>query len=222
MHFSIPENFSRDMPAESMIESVNLNDERIYQDYQKFTLIRRWWDFREGGLLGKDLGSLMMSVYIKKTPDSLEINTTNPLDFINIIINGIERDRIDNPNPLLAFTSYNFLPMYGENWFNQQRWITYNEEQSEGGLYSFLFTIPVSTRNYVVAEFNSAPNNGIDIGDFVDNITGPFINKIMQSFQIEYQPDNPVKQAVLKSNGPTLQQLIDEKMKLLEQSPPAN
>ncbi len=222
MHFSIPENFSSDMPAEDMIETINLDNKNVYQDYQKFTLIRRWWDFKEGGIFGKAYGSLMMSTYIKEVPDSLEIDNLNPIDFINIIIENIKKERNENPNPLLAFSIYNFLPAYQESWFNQQRWIAYNEEQTEGGQYSFLYAIPVSTRQYIVNEFIIAPNDNVDIVEFIEKFAEPFITRIMESFHIEYQPHNPAGQAVLKTGGPTLEQLINENMRLLEQSDQTN
>ncbi len=214
VHFSMPENFSRDMPAEDMIESVDLNDKSIYQDYQKFTLIRRWWDFKDSGFFGKEYGTLMMSLYLKEAADELLTDTIKPLDFIDIIINDIQKNKIRDTS-LFVYSDY--FTAYDEIWLSNQRWLRYAQGPLDGSQYSFLFAIPVSTKQFIIAEFTSAPNSNIGIREFIDDLTLPFTTKIMETFQIEYSPDNPAKQAVLKTDGPTLQQLIDEKVKLLEQ-----
>ncbi len=216
IHFAMPENFSRDMPAEDMIETVNLSDKSIYQDYQKFTLIRRWWDFKDGGFFGKEYGTLMMSLYIKEASDSLAIDTLKPLDFIDIIIDDIERNKPENPDSLRVYSDY--FAAYKEKYFNHQRWMEYAQDKADPPQILFLYAIPITEKHYVVAEFTSAPNDNIGIRSFLESITEPFIQKIMQTFHITYQYDNPVREAVLKSDGPTLQQLIDEKVKQLEQS----
>lgn len=214
VHFSMPENFSRDMPAEDMIESVDLTDKRVYQDDQKFTLIRRWWDFKDSGFFGKDYGTLMMSLYIKEAAESLSITTLKPLDFIDIIIDDIEKNKPDEIDPLSVYSDY--FPAYKEEWFGGQRWLMYIQGHTNIAGMSILYAIPITSKQYIVAEFVSAPNNDIGTRGFVDNYTEPFINNIMNSFHVDYVSGNPVKQAVLKTDGITLQQLIDEKVKLLE------
>ncbi len=216
VHFAMPENFSRDMPAQDMIETVNLSDKSIYQDYQKFTLIRRWWDFKDGGFFGKAYGTLMMSLYIKEASDSLTIDTLKPLDFIDIIIDDIEKNKPENPDPLSVYSDY--FPAYLEIWPNDQRWMKYIQAHANVAEFTILYAIPITKKHYLVAEFKSAPNSDIGVRGFVDNFTDPFINQIIETFHIEYLFKNPVKQAVLKSDGPSLQELIDNKVKLLEQS----
>jgi hypothetical protein len=214
VHFSMPENFSRDLPADDMIEVVDLNDKSVYQDYKKFTLIRRWWDFKDSGFFGKEYGTLMMSIYLKEASESLTVNTLKPLDFIDIIIDDIEKNKPEKVDPLLMYSDY--FAAYKENWFQQQRWLKYVQDKTNPDQLLLLYAIPVTVKQFIVVEFTSAPNNDIGLRGFVDNYTEPFINEIMDSFHIDYVSDNPVKQAVLQSNTPPLQQMIDEKVKLLE------
>ena len=214
VHFSMPENFSRDMPADDMIETVDLSDESIYQDYQKFTLIRRWWDFKDSGFFGKEYGTLMMSLYIKQASENVTVNTLKPLNFIDIIIDDIERNKPENPDPLRVYSDY--FTAYREQYFNDQRWMEYAQDKANPPQILFLYAIPVTKKQYLVAEFTSAPSDNIEIRSFLENYTEAFTSNIMNTFHIDYQSNNPANQAVLKSNGPTLQQLIDEKVKLLE------
>ncbi len=121
--FSMPENFSRDMPAEDMKETINLDDQSVYQDHEKFTLIRRWWDFKDKGFFGKEYGTLMMSIYLKQASETVGVNTLKPLDFIDIIIDGIEKTKPDEVDPLMVYSDY--FTAYKERWFNNQRWVNY-------------------------------------------------------------------------------------------------
>lgn len=216
VHFAMPENFSKDMPAENMIESVDLSDKSVYGDYQKFTLIRRWWDFKDSGWFGKEYGTLMMSLYIKEAAETVSVDTLKPLNFIDIIIDDIERSKPENPDPLRVYSDY--FAAYREQYFNQQRWIEYAQDKTDPPQILFLYAIPVTEKQYLVAEFTTAPDDSVGIRNFLENHTLPFTNKIMNTFQIDYLPDNPAKQAVLKTDGPTLQQLIDKKIKQLEHS----
>lgn len=214
VHFSMPENFSKDMPAEDMIESVDLSDKGVYQDDQKFTLIRRWWDFKESGFFGKDYGTLMMSLYIKEASDSLSITTLKPLDFIDIIIDDIEKNKPADDDPLMVYSDY--FPAYKEEWFGEQRWLMYVQGHANVAQHTMLYAIPITDKQYIVAEFKSAPNTDIGTRGFIERYTGPFIESVMNSFRVDYASGNPVNDAVLKTDEITLQQLIDEKVKLLE------
>lgn len=211
VHFSMPENFSKDMPAEDMIESVDLTDKAIYQDHQKFTLIRRWWDFKDSGFFGKKFGTLMMSIYLKEASESLNINTLKPLDFIEILIDDIEKGKPEIKEGLMVYSDY--FTAYDEKWNNNQRWLKYAQGPLDGTQYSFLYAIPITDKQYIVAEFTTAPNEGIGIRGFIENFTSPFMDKIMESFLVDYVDHNPAKQAVLKADEPSLQQLIGDKIK---------
>ena len=217
VHFSMPENFSRDMPAEDMIESVNLSDDEVYKDYTQFTLIRRWWDFRESGFFGKEYGTLMMSLYIKKASESLNLTTVQPLDFVDIIVDDIKKNMPENPDPLSVYSDY--FAAHDEMFINGQRWTWYVQDQGDPPSFTFSFAIPVSEQHYLEAQFISAPNDDIGLRGFIDQITKPFIDRIMNSFEIEYLPGNPVQQAVTNQEGLPLRQLIEKKVEQLEAAP---
>src|SRR5690606_36028018 len=43
-HFSMPEDFSRDMPAANMVEVLEITDLKKFDNPEYGNLIRRWWD----------------------------------------------------------------------------------------------------------------------------------------------------------------------------------
>ncbi len=66
--FKMPENFSRDMPAEDMVERLDMEKSEALRKDGYVTLLRRWWDLREPGWFGKEQGTIMMSVSVRTKP----------------------------------------------------------------------------------------------------------------------------------------------------------
>jgi hypothetical protein len=159
---------------------------------------------------------LMMSIYVKEASESLKLNTLQPLDFIEILIDDINKYKPESNDidPLMEYSDH--FTAYKESWRNDIRWLKYIQGHVNGDQFSILFAVPITDKQYVVGEFITAANDDIGIRGFIENYTLPFIDKIMDSFIIDYVDNNPVKQAVLKTDGPSLQQLIDEKVKQLE------
>ena len=54
-HFAMPENFSKDMPAENMVEKLDIQDLEKFTDPEYGNIIRRWWDIKKPGFLEKKL-----------------------------------------------------------------------------------------------------------------------------------------------------------------------
>ena len=52
-HFSMPENFSEDMPAANMVEKLDIEDLKKFDNPEYGNIIRRWWDIKRPGFLVK-------------------------------------------------------------------------------------------------------------------------------------------------------------------------
>lgn len=63
-HFALPEDFSRDMPAADMVETLDIGDSKKFDNPEYGNLIRRWWDIKEPGWFGKKLGTVMMDISV--------------------------------------------------------------------------------------------------------------------------------------------------------------
>jgi len=211
--FSIPENFSSDMPADNMIESVNLSDKEIYLDHEKFTLIRRWWDFKESGLLAKEFGTIMMSMYIKEIPENSDKNILTPLGLIGTTIEnfniesktGEEKDSEGNVITLHP----NFYEAYNIATFNQQNWISYPIEHPSLHQHEIYYAIPITEKNYIVVSFSFAPVNSIPVREFVDEYGRDHMESIMNSFNVEYAKESNVPAVI--GQPVDLQKLINDK-----------
>lgn len=213
LNFSIPENFSTDMPADNMIESVNLSDKSIYKDHEKFTLIRRWWDFKESGIFAKEFGTIMMSIYIKETPDNSDKNILTTLGLIGTTIDsfnlesktGEEKDSEGNVVTLYP----NFYEAYSMAKFNQQNWVSYPIEHPSLHQHEIYYAIPVTDKNYIVVSFSFAPVNSIPVREFIDQYGREHMKSIMNSFNVKYVNNSSVPAVI--EQAVDLQKLIKDK-----------
>ncbi|GLS25046.1 hypothetical protein [Marinibactrum halimedae] len=72
-HFSMPENFSLDMPADDLVEHVNLSQYENMAESGAIQLMKRWWDFYNGKPHPRNtVGTLMLSLDILKKPSNID------------------------------------------------------------------------------------------------------------------------------------------------------
>jgi len=206
LYFSIPENFSKDMPADDMIESVNLEDKSIFQDHKKFTLIRRWWDIKGSSFFAKDIGTIMMSIYIKHTPDNSDKNILEPLGFVGAVIDSF--NKLNNEKS--SVVNYpDFYEAYSIVKINKQNWISYPVENIANNQHDINYAIPVTKNNYIEVSFSFAPNNNVSIREFIEIYGKKHIKNIVQSLSVQYLQNSNVPAVV--SQPVNLQKLIEDK-----------
>ena len=191
--FSMPENFSADMPIKEMIESVNLADDSVFEDYRKFTLIRRYWDFKDKGYFGffeKGYGSLMMSIYIKKAPENSEYDILNPLEFVGTIIRNFDEisrnESLENNNEAPSNSYPNFYEAYKIQTINSLHWFSYPIESNITGRLDINYAIPITPQHYIVVKFSFAPNNNVSTRQFIEEHGRPHMDAIMNTFAIQF------------------------------------
>src|SRR5690625_4186503 len=128
--FAMPEDFSRDMPADDLVERLDISDPSIFSDPDKGTLIRRWWDIKEPGFFGKKLGTVMMNISVRKVPDNalrwLNSEAYDVTDRLSFMLMLTEDAQLKHPNnrynveatpenqPFLYYVP-GFVTMVGEN-----------------------------------------------------------------------------------------------------------
>ena len=212
LYFSIPENFSTNFPADDMLESVNLTNKNLFINPDKFTLLRRWWDFKDNSFFPKDVGTIMMSIYIKEKPKNSDKNLLEPLGLIGTIINDFKTQDNTKKNRNNSDTALypDFYEAFSIGTFNRNNWINYPMENPENHTHDIFHAITISEKNYVVVHFSFAPVNTIDVRSFIENYGREFMNEIMNSFDITYvigsQLPSIIKQPV------NLPELIEEKL----------
>jgi len=209
--FAIPGNVSRDMPADDMVTHVNIHSDDFGKETTGKNLIRRWWDIKEPGFFGKELGTVMLNIRISPVPEnrnkkfhSKPFDLEDRFDFIAMIeehlfwhhqeINkGMEPDEYGLPlytYPGFTKLGEKVMIPFSDQSFNGQYWMRY----SSGGPQSMLTThyaTPVSDYAFIEVSFTYSPNDRVQSGHYFLDVARRTTQPIEQSLSIDYAPNNP-------------------------------
>lgn len=233
-HFSMPENFSKDMPAENMVETLNIEDLQKFENPGYGNIIRRWWDIKKPGFFGRELGTVMMDISIQKIPENKKkilsekpFDITNRLDFM-MIINEQQHNRFDQLNrevePELPGTyAYHFsccsllgekiISYYRDPIYGNQKWLAYSVAAPLNQLIVGR-ALPINKNSYLEVIFTYSPNQNVLPREF-QNIAYQTTQSIENSFKVDYRSDNGIKKLVeqdwiSKTNGEVMNENYDE------------
>lgn len=214
-HFSMPENFSKDMPAENMVESLNIEDLQKFDNPEYGNIIRRWWDIKKPGFFGKEIGSVMMDISIQRIPENKKktlsdkpFNITNRLDFM-MMIDEQQHNRFDQLNrevePELPGTyAYHFsccsllgeriVSHYRDPIYGNQKWLGYSIAAPLNQLIVGL-ALPITKDAFLDVVFTYSPNQNILPREFLD-IAYLTTNPIENSLKVSYRSGNEMQKLV--------------------------
>jgi hypothetical protein len=214
-HFSMPENFSKDMPAANMVEKLDIQDLQKFDNTEYGNIIRRWWDIKKPGFFGKELGTVMMDISVQRTPKNQKklindkpFDITNRLDFMLMIDEQLHH-RFDQLNrdtaPELEGTkAYHFsccsllgeriLSHYRDHIYGDQKWLGYSVSAPLNQLIVGL-ALPLTKDSYLEIVTTYSPNQNVLTRDFLD-IAYQTTDPIKNSLKVNYQPKNEIQKLV--------------------------
>lgn len=203
--FSMPENFSRDMPAAPLLESLD-----IAHPFDETLLIQRWWDIKEPGFFGSNLGVVMMTISLVPVPKNTRkkvhdqpYNIRDRVDLMQLVIETLHQrykgdDGKINSLYHIPGLAYLFGPElegeFRESIYHQQKWTSY----SIGGPASQLIVnhvLPLTNSAYLEASFTYSPNSGVHPRTFRE-FAYTTTDLVEKSFYVAYASDNPLQQTV--------------------------
>ncbi len=207
--FSLPEDFSRDMPAADMVEQLDIADPHRFDDGEYGNLLRRWWDIKEPGWFGKTLGTIMLDISVQRVPANTKklihdrpFNIRDRVDFL-LMIESVFDARYESlnktlePDPNLAPYNYGFASVSWANIssdhydfnFNNKRWIKAESTAPRGG-YIKTYVIPLTDNTFLDATFTYAKNDDAFFWDFV-RAADAKMTPVWESFDLRYAKGNP-------------------------------
>jgi hypothetical protein len=209
--FSMPEDFSKDMPAEDLVESLAVTNLEKFNDSEYGNLIRRWWDIKKPGLFGKNIGIVMMDISVQRASDNKQLkihdrayNLSERLDLL-LMIDDTLHQRYDE---LVAQTkglddglSYyvgSFAQLLGkkigtgfrDRIYNNQKWIGYSVLAPSNQLITGLVT-PLTNQLYLEVMFTFSPNKNVLPREFREYAYQK-IQIIEDSLRIDYAKENAI------------------------------
>ena len=155
VNFSMPENFSMDFPAEDLIESIDINNSKTFNQNNSVELLRRWWDFKDNSFISKNIGSMMMTVHVNEVLDKSK-DISHPIEFIQVLLLDMaKRDNEENVGKAEETKTHypEDLQSFVERTYNKQRWISSGSGTYDETTKMFHFWIPISNQNYLSIDF---------------------------------------------------------------------
>lgn len=237
-HFAMQEDFSRDMPAANMVEKLDISVPEKFDNPEYGNLIRRWWDIKEPGWFGKNLGTVMMDISVQRTAEnktnlihSNAYHIESRLDFM-LMLDDAFHQRYDalnaetepEPGREMAYRS-SFATLIGkkiesnyrEFVYNQQKWIENGVVAPRSNLIIIL-ALPITGQTYLEASFTYSKNDNVLLREFLDAAFAK-MSTIQQTFKLDYTPGNPFAKIVgedwlEQTNDEVLEQHRDAILKL--------
>lgn len=193
--FSIPENFSKQMPADDMIDQVNLDDAALFADPERFTLLRRWWDFKPEHFWQSSPGTLMMSVLVQEKAQGSEYDLLDRQQFVRLLqqrlidVHGTDTFQYEDA-PTRVYLP--FVDDYQEMVFKGQRWIMHplggiTERES--------YYIPLTQTQFLLVDFTFMKSTLVSDDAYYPKAKHQ-IERIMSSFHVSYPQGSLVGKAV--------------------------
>lgn len=216
-HFSMPENFSKDMPAENMVEKLDIQDLQKFDNPEYGNLIRRWWDIKKPGFFGKEIGTVMMDISVQRVPENKQkllhdkkFNVADRMDFITMIYDHLHQRydqlNIEAKKNYGEENAYHFgigslvgdqlRSHYRDYTYNDQKWIGYSVSAPLNQIIVG-FVMPLTSDAYLELSFTYSPNQNISSHEFLqvaDKTTQP----IEDSLRVNFILNSPIKNAVEK------------------------
>jgi len=211
IHFSMPENFSQDFPAEDLVENVNLDDPELLKAGQPLELLRRWWDFKDDSFFSRDKGTMMMTIHLYRINKSSK-NISHPVEFISVLLDEMKK-RYNEENKGRSNEDKKYYPEFYRSFFeeiyNNQKWIKGGASTADESQIEFHKWKPLTENYYLGVEFHFAPSNNISMRNFIDLYAREMMLKIMSTFEIVYSEKNPIKEKLEANKTLKLENLIE-------------
>ncbi|GAB3099580.1 hypothetical protein G8770_03420 [Aestuariicella hydrocarbonica] len=222
--FDLPEGFSKDLPAENLVEQLEINQVDLFDDLTAGHLLRRWWDIKEPGWFGAELGTVMLEMSVQRIhPNSLKrihsqpYDVTDRLDFMFAIEelllrrykahNEEVRHRDGSWNFELAYNVAGIATMLGgrvdARYWNHisesQNWLRYSISAPFDAIVTS-YALPVNRNFMIELAFTYSVNHDIALKggkrDFLRVSEEQITDPIINSLYLQYPGDSPIKSAV--------------------------
>lgn len=217
--FELPEGFSKDLPADNMVEQLDISSVDQFNELTAGHILRRWWDIKEPGWFGSKLGTVMLEISVQRIhPNTLErihsqpYDVTDRLDFMFSIEEllmlryGAHNEEVRNPdgswNHELAYNVSGIAYMLGGRvdaryWnhiANGQTWTRYGVAGQYGALITN-YALPINKQFIIELSFTYSPDHNVNGRHFL-RTAEKTTDKIINSLYLEYPKDSPVKAVV--------------------------
>lgn len=204
--FAMPEDFSLDMPAEPLVERLDIDDPDLLKNSEDGVLIRRWWDIEDPGFLGRKLGTVMMSIGVRRAADNTRclvyerpFDLNNHLEFLMMLneyvrlqypknnrhrpANSEDNGHLFSVPELKILLGPDLLTFYQKEWLGGQMWTRYCVFPPHASII-VNYALPLNAHVFLEASFNYSPSVGVVVRRFLD-IASKKMNCVRERFYLQ-------------------------------------
>ncbi len=213
LEFHMPENFSKDMPAEDLIDHVDLNQLEASDPAGK-VLMRRWWDFKTDSFFSRDIGSLMMSLRVNASERNLFEGEEFAIELRErmLQLHSEHNDQV----PHDEFSDFGIIIPYIQHFLFAELkslvWIRY--PLSQGKRFEENYSIQLDANHYVTVTFEALPSDDVELVPFKSKYADPLAEKILSLIRLDHSTQIFAQNA-LKVNSQLKEKLRDD-LKVLD------
>lgn len=239
LRFGITEDFSKDMPADALVEKVSLDVlSGVKKIGDRFVIGRRWWDPKPDGWFKKPWGSMQMTISIgaaiDKQGEKINICDFSQADFMGFYRESLmEKWRAHNEAiapgdvlqygvdvpPLFSAKGQEFIPNFGYGKTRSGN-IFLETATGHGAVIYYYYAFPVGAEFFLEFEFVGAPDLNGSPYVFQAQIRER-INSIKDSVTLSGDPQNCMHNVLSKwIQGDSVQILKSDSSLLLKPTPP--
>ena len=199
-HFAMPENFSLDMPADDLVDRVNLKEYSHLPDTRYIALMKRWWDFYSGRPSVKNtIGTLMLSFDLIPRKKDISGSLFNYEPMVNTVYRDILNDFSDpsTENGIMedtllpeSATSLTEFDINGRNWVIGFAGRTYHNLTTLN-----FYCTPISDDWYLRARFEHSKGGGKNSGLVHRRSLGEQM-RILETCELEFLTEVPTRPPV--------------------------
>jgi hypothetical protein len=194
-HFSMPENFSLDMPGDDMVEQVDLKNHSHLPENGCIELIKRWWDFYCGSpSVRNTIGTLMLSLDLLPRKKDISGSLFNYESMVNTVYRDLLID-FSVASAEEALADGKVLPRAAEALKefsnNGRNWVIVSIGFPENMSNSLnMYCTPISDDWYLRARFDHSTGGGKNSGPFYRRSLGEQM-RILESCELEFLTEVP-------------------------------
>lgn len=198
-HFAMPENFSLDMPADDLVEHVDLNKYIPLPETGCIELMKRWWDFYHGKPSVKNnIGTMMLSFDLIPRRNNIQGSLFDYEPMVNEVYQNLlnEFSASASEAPAMgevlpqAATDLDEFSNNGRNWV-----IAGVGNPSDPTQTLNIYCTPISDDWYLQARFEHWESKGKHTGPFLRRSLGEQM-RILETCMFEFGTEVPSRAPV--------------------------
>ena len=202
VNFAMPENFSKDFPADPLVEKLDLDNPELFKNGKPVEILRRWWDFKTDSFFSRDAGTMMMTIHVYRIPDK-EKPISDFVSFLDSVLEDMEKRSQEN-NKNRDKEDVIYFPAYYQSFsldnYQGARWLSSGSGTANEDEKVFYYFMPLNRKTWLEVSFYFAPDNSLNVREFIDGYARGVLDKIMDTFRIEYAKDNTIKDMRFNEN----------------------